>query len=1050
MMKKYLLIFLLLPVLLRSEPFGRRMIFRQIDDTSSVSKTFEDLYYMSGRRFAGNGHSLDQFVMSFINMADVADTLEDHNTRINVNTNTNNTQDDTLDAHNDRIGRATDAIAVNEDTLADLRTDLNVATNTNNTQDDTLGNIRTDLNVATNTNNTQDDSLANIRTDTNTNTNLNNAQDDSLGNIRTDLNTATNLNADQSDSLSDLRTDLNTATNLNIAQDDSLADLRTDINTNTNTNATQEDTLSDLRTDINTNYQAIIDTSTAIRGDAAMKANDEVITGNFDFTAHPMADNEVENDITITSTKKISTTDSIHTDLGLKIRNLDLYYGGMNRLRTSNSLIVDDSLFVGTVSTLDRIGLNGTVGIGGALTMRGGDIQMNEYGISNATAIKSTQYGSNNSISDAELLGIDDGTTAQIPVGGGAGSAMVWTTATGTGAPVRAGSPTFTGTLTAPKVKATTGTKAGYADLKNQTTAPSGVGIDSLRIQGFDDGSNIHIAVTTDDNTTETTRYLASKQDVINGDVGTSLWFITDDYVEVADDPDIDVGTGDFSIRIIGLIPNNVTATEYLINKEAGGIGYGLYKVQDDLYIRFDDGTTDVSAIIGTAVFTVDTKYNIFVNFDRDGNATAFIFGGQVEGQVGTVAISTAALTLSNAGALRVGCTTAGASFFAGEIEGWDVFNTLISTTSEEGKRIIDGGAIPNKYIGASQTELITASDDRDFTVAGNVNWTGASLGTFDVTGGNMHCIANSTWDGIELAKTEIGTLIEGKSYRAIYDISIATGSWNCKFGGVTVKTGISAGTNQSIEFIPTAAQITNGVLVFQTPDSDGEGTFDNFSLIQIGCVAQYEPSGINSATWVEPNGRNGTISGATVVNPLVGVYTLGNVEGATYTSDGSVTDAELKFVDATSSIQTQLDALGGGVLNADLTVDSSYSVVSMIYDTVGAVIYVGDFVYSPADGDYELASASASTTFPCTGLICRSAGIDKPTYILQEGYIRLNSWTWTKTGGVGDLLYLSTTAGDATQTAPSSTDEYIQIIGRVIGPDVIYFNPSMNWVKHE
>ena len=39
------------------------------------------------------------------------------------------------------------------------------------------------------------------------------------------------------------------------------------------------------------------------------------------------------------------------------------------------------------------------------------------------------------------------GATTQILVGGGAGTAPVWTTATGTGAPARAGSPTFTGTL---------------------------------------------------------------------------------------------------------------------------------------------------------------------------------------------------------------------------------------------------------------------------------------------------------------------------------------------------------------------------------------------------------------------------------------------------------------------------------------------------------------------------------------------------------------------------------------------------------------------------
>jgi hypothetical protein len=53
-------------------------------------------------------------------------------------------------------------------------------------------------------------------------------------------------------------------------------------------------------------------------------------------------------------------------------------------------------------------------------------------------------YGSDASISDAELLTLDNGATTEILVGGGAGSAPVWTTAEGTGAPVRATSPTLT------------------------------------------------------------------------------------------------------------------------------------------------------------------------------------------------------------------------------------------------------------------------------------------------------------------------------------------------------------------------------------------------------------------------------------------------------------------------------------------------------------------------------------------------------------------------------------------------------------------------------
>ena len=76
--------------------------------------------------------------------------------------------------------------------------------------------------------------------------------------------------------------------------------------------------------------------------------------------------------------------------------------------------------------------------------------------------IQAATYGSGASpIPDATLLGIDDGTTDQIFVGGGANLPGVWTTSTGTGAPVRADRPT----LIAPVLGAATGTSLTLSGL---------------------------------------------------------------------------------------------------------------------------------------------------------------------------------------------------------------------------------------------------------------------------------------------------------------------------------------------------------------------------------------------------------------------------------------------------------------------------------------------------------------------------------------------------------------------------------------------------------
>ena len=68
--------------------------------------------------------------------------------------------------------------------------------------------------------------------------------------------------------------------------------------------------------------------------------------------------------------------------------------------------------------------------------------------------VGATTYGSDGTISDAELLTLDNCALTEAFVGGGAGSAPVCTTVTGTGAPVLANTPT----LITPVIGAATGT----------------------------------------------------------------------------------------------------------------------------------------------------------------------------------------------------------------------------------------------------------------------------------------------------------------------------------------------------------------------------------------------------------------------------------------------------------------------------------------------------------------------------------------------------------------------------------------------------------------
>ena len=53
-------------------------------------------------------------------------------------------------------------------------------------------------------------------------------------------------------------------------------------------------------------------------------------------------------------------------------------------------------------------------------------------------------------------------------------------------------------------------------------------------------------------------------------------------------------------------------------------------------------------------------------------------------------------------------------------------------------------------------------------------------------------------------------------------------------------------------------------------------------------------------------------------------------------------------------------------------------------------------------------------------------------------------------TTNTGDIIYVSTTAGGVTTTAPSSSGDVIRIIGYSIDGtnEIIYFSPDNSWVE--
>lgn len=107
-----------------------------------------------------------------------------------------------------------------------------------------------------------------------------------------------------------------------------------------------------------------------------------------------------------------------------------------------------------------------------------------------------------------------------------------------------------------------------------------------------------------------------------------------------------------------------------------------------------------------------------------------------------------------------------------------------------------------------------------------------------------------------------------------------------------------------------------------------------------------------------------------------------------------------------------------------------------------GATIAAITLVYMGSDGKWLVADASAAAT--SRGLLAISLEAKEDTeamdVALSGSMVRDESWDWTP----GDVLYVSETAGEITDTAPSgTTDAVVRPVGFAVSANVIFFNPS-------
>ncbi len=109
---------------------------------------------------------------------------------------------------------------------------------------------------------------------------------------------------------------------------------------------------------------------------------------------------------------------------------------------------------------------------------------------------------------------------------------------------------------------------------------------------------------------------------------------------------------------------------------------------------------------------------------------------------------------------------------------------------------------------------------------------------------------------------------------------------------------------------------------------------------------------------------------------------------------------------------------------------------------TSGTIYYYG----SDGEGGGTWISADADAEATAKGMLAVALGASPADGMLLKGMVTLDH----DPGAVGDVLYLSTTAGDATSGAPADNGAIIRIIGYCLAETdgMIYFDPDKTFVE--
>jgi hypothetical protein len=260
-----------------------------------------------------------------------------------------------------------------------------------------------------------------------------------------------------------------------------------------------------------------------------------------------------------------------------------------------------------------------------------------------------------------------------------------------------------------------------------------------------------------------------------------------------------------------------------------------------------------------------------------------------------------------------------------------------------------------------------------------------------------------------------------------------------------------AGGTSSSPEIIATDSNLMTFACV----------AYDGVKYL-VGGSASYTVTGTPAVDDIKTIFTISTSGGNLGVNDVGGVFASGSTPSIL--SQSPDTNSDIKILHDNSNGHIQVNGTGSVIIDDDTTVDGVLTVNDYINvdgtpgtdDTftgqstnsynAGATVAQWEAVYLDSSSTWQLTDADAASTSGSVmvALATEAGTSSNPLRVALPGsFCRNDAWTWT----VGAPVYLSTTPGALTQTAPSATDDVVRVVGFATNADTIFWNPSPDYI---